>query len=82
MTRFFAHRPSAGRRQLPVLVLAIVAALSLSAVDSRPPERSAVMRTAQAFGFRCATPQFVCQIPPSLLGSICFCGAFQGVVVP
>lgn len=82
MTRFFGHRINAGRRQLPALVLAIVAALPLSAADSRPPERSPVMRTAQAFGFRCATPQFVCQIPPSLLGSICFCGAFQGVVVP
>lgn len=82
MTRFFGHRTKAWRRQLPVLVLAIVAALPLSATDGRFLERTTVMRTAQAFGFRCATPQFVCQIPPAVLGSICFCGAFQGVVVP
>ncbi|AOF88490.1 hypothetical protein [Sinorhizobium sp. RAC02] len=82
MTRFFGHRTKAGRRQLPVLLLAVVAALPLSAADSRLVERTAALQTAQAFGFRCATPQFVCQIPPAMLGSICFCGAFQGVVVP
>lgn len=82
MTRFFGHKPHAGRRRLRVLVLAVVATLPLSAADSSLPDRSSVVRTAQAFGFRCATPQFVCQIPPALLGSICFCGAFQGVVVP
>ena len=82
MTRSIGNTTSAGRRQLAALVLAVVAALPLSAADIRRSEHTEVLKTAQAFGFRCATPQFVCQIPPSLLGSICFCGAFQGVVVP
>jgi hypothetical protein len=56
--------------------------LLLTASKTAVAPTTTVFQTAQAVGFRCATPQFVCQIPPALLGSICFCGAFQGVVVP
>jgi hypothetical protein len=78
MMRFSRRQPGMLRRA--TAALAVAAALPFLIADS--PARFAAVQTAQAVGFHCATPQFVCQIPPSLLGSICFCGSFQGVVVP
>jgi hypothetical protein len=51
-------------------------------INSNTPQYEGGEVLAQAFSPRCATPVGICFVQPQPIGSPCYCGQFQGTIIP